>query len=259
MTREIPTEEATVLDYMNQNIGNIILNWTQRPHPLSNSLYHRLQGQYCQLELLNTKADNTIIEQLYHAFKSNEETHFKYLKYGPFKTVDEFKQLIATKEKPSSDTVLYTIFVHDIAVGFISYIRINQDHGTIEIGNVNFSQDLVRTRQATEAMFLLIQFAFDTLGYRRIEWKCNAFNIKSRHAAIRLGFQYEGTWLKAEICKNRSRDNAWFSIVDDEWPPIKEELQRWLNSNNFDLHGQQLTKLNASQVNPRHSKIIDLN
>ncbi|CAF1120072.1 unnamed protein product [Rotaria sordida] len=104
-----------------------------------------------------------------------------------------------------------------------------------------------------------IQFAFDTLGYRRVEWRCNALNTKSRHTAIRLGFQYEGTWLKAAVSKGRSRDNSWYSIVDDEWPQIKEELQRWLNPENFDMNGQQLTKLNASQINPRHTKIIDVN
>ncbi|CAF1106388.1 unnamed protein product [Rotaria sordida] len=173
-------------------------------------------GQYCRLELLNSKTNDTIIQQLYDVFKANEEIHFKYLNYGPFKTIDEFKQFVYMKEKLSSGTVLYTIFVNDIAVGFISYLRINQDQGTIGIGS-------------------------------------------SRYAAIRLGFQYEDTWLKAEVCKGRSRDNSWYSIIDDEWPQIKEELQRWLNPENFDMNGQQLTKLNASQINPRHTKIIDVN
>ncbi|CAF1037025.1 unnamed protein product [Rotaria sordida] len=259
MTQQITVGDITVSADMDQSIGNIVLNWTRRSHPLSNPQYHTLQGQYCRLELLNSKTNDTIIQQLYDVFKPTEDVHFKYLKYGPFKTVDEFKQFVYIKEKPSSDYVLYTIFVNDIAVGFISYLRINQDQGTIEIGSINFSQYLVRTRQATEAIFLLLQFAFDTLGYRRVEWKCDALNTKSRYAAIRLGFQYEGAWLKAEVCKGRSRDNSWYSIIDDEWPHIKEELQRWLNPENFDMNGQQLTKLNASQVNPRHTNIIDAN
>ena len=202
MAKEISGDDIVPTD---QPIDNIVFNWTRRPHPLSDPQYHMLQGQYCRLEILNSKTNDDIIQQLYDAFKPNEEIHFKYLKYGPFKTVNEFKQLICTKEKPSSNTVLYSILVNGIAVGFIGYLRINQDQGTIEIGSINFSQNLARTRQSTEAIFLLLQFAFDMLGYRRVEWKCNALNIKSRNAAIRLGFQYEGTWLKAEICKGRSR------------------------------------------------------
>jgi RimJ/RimL family protein N-acetyltransferase len=209
--------------------------------------------------LLSSKTNNTIIQQLFHVFKPTEQLHFRYLKYGPFDTIDEFKQLVYTKEQPSSDTVLYSIFVNDLPVGFISYLRINQENGVIEIGNVNFSQQLVRTRQGTESIYLLLQHAFDTLGYRRVEWSCNAFNTKSRQAAIRLGFKFEGIWLKSEVCKGRSRDNAWYSIVDDEWPQVKQELQRWLNPENFDINGQQLTKLNGAQVNRHHDKITDVN
>ncbi|CAF5189200.1 unnamed protein product, partial [Rotaria sp. Silwood1] len=116
---------------------------------------------------------------------------------------------------------------------------------------------LSRTRSATEANYLLLQYAFDILGYRRVEWKCNALNAKSRRAALRLGFQYEGTWIKSAVMKGRSRDNAWFSIVDDEWVQLKQEFQRWLNPTNFDSNGQQLTKLNAEKINPRSNKEMD--
>ncbi len=256
--QQIPIDTTNPTD-IDQPIGDIVLNWSPRAHPLSNTQYHVFQGQYCRLELLNSKTNDTVIQQLYDAFKPTEETHFKYLKYGPFKTVNELREFVNSKEQPSSDTILYTIFVNDIAVGFISYMRINPDQGTIEIGNVNFSQQLVRTRQATEAIYLLLQYAFDTLGYRRVEWKCNALNMKSRIAAVRLGFQYEGTWLKSEVIKGRSRDNSWYSIVDDEWSYVKQELQRWLNPENFDMNGLQLTKSHGAQVNPRHRKIIDVN
>ncbi|CAF3969683.1 unnamed protein product [Adineta steineri] len=240
------------------DLGDVVSNWSPRDHPLSNPQYHVLQGKYCRLELLNSKTNDNVIQQLYDVFKPTEKLHFKYLKYGPYKNIDEFKEFVRVKEQPISNTVLYTIFVNDIAVGFISYLRISPDQGTIEIGNINFSQQLVRTRQATESIFLLMQHAFDILGYRRVEWSCNTLNAKSRAAAIRLGFQYEGTWLKADISKGHSRDNAWFSITDDEWPYIKQELERWLNPNNFDTNGEQLTKLNGKQVNPRHSKIIEI-
>lgn len=239
-------------------LGEIVENWTPRPHPLSNQDYHRLQGQYCRLELLNSKTDGSVLQQLFDVFKPTEDTHFTYLRYGPFKAVDEFKDFVRSKELPSSDTILYTIFVNDQAMGFISYLRIKPDQGTIEIGNVNFSEKLVRTRQATESIYLLLVLAFDRMKYRRVEWKANALNNKSRRAAIRLGFQYEGTWLKAEVVKGRSRDHAWFSMTDDEWPSIKQELDRWLNPNNFNSNGEQMSKLNGEQVNPRQVKVIEV-
>lgn len=238
-------------------LGEIIPNWTPRAHPLADPQYHTFKGQYCRLEVLNSKTDETVFQQLFNAFKPVEDQHFRYLKYGPFKTVDEFKVFVHDKEQPSSNTVMYAIFVNDIAVGFITYLRIDPDQGTIEIGSVNFGPQLVKTRAATEVIFLLLEYAFDTLGYRRVEWKCNALNSKSRRAAGRFGFQYEGTWLKAEIAKGRSRDYSWYSIIDDEWAFVKQEFQRWLKTENFDQSGQQLTKLNAKQVNPRQLKITD--
>jgi RimJ/RimL family protein N-acetyltransferase len=251
MTEQVPSNTISPID-LDQSVGDIVLNWTPRLHPRSHPQHHILQGQYCRLELLNSKTSDSIIQQLYDIFKPNEETHFKYLKRDPFKTVDEFKQFVNIKEQPSSNAVLYTIFVNDVALGCISYTRINPDHGGIGIGSVNFSQQLARTREATEANFLLLKFAFDTLGYRRIEWRCNALNTKSHYAALRLGFQYEGTQLKAEISKGQSRDLAWYSMLDDDWPKVKEEFQRWLNRENFHSNGQQLTKLNAAQMNSPH-------
>ncbi|CAF2051083.1 unnamed protein product [Rotaria magnacalcarata] len=249
------TQVPSVTDPIEQPIGDIVPNWTPSLHPLSQT--HPLQGQYCRLELLNSQTNDTIIQQLFDAFKPTEQTHFTYVAYGPFTTTDEFKEFIKSKELPSSGTVLYCILVNDIAVGFISFLRINQQNGSIEIGNVSFSEKLLRTRAATEANFLMLQYAFDILGYRRLEWKCNALNAKSCRAALRLGYQYECTWIKSEVCKGRSRDNAWFSMIDDEWAVIKPEFQRWLNSNNFDSNGQQLTKLNSAQINPRSHKKAD--
>lgn len=243
---------------MDPTIGEIIPNWTTRPYPRADPQYHTLQGQYCRLEILDSKTDHTVIQQLFDVFKPTEETHFKYLKYGPLEKVDELQEFVHLKEQPKNNTVLYTIFVHDKAVGFVSYLRIKPENGTIEIGHLNFSEKLARTRAATEAIYLLLQHAFDTLGYRRVEWKCNALNEKSRRAAIRFGFQYDGTWVKAEVAKGCSRDNSWYSIIDDEWIEVKKEYQRWLKPENFDANEQQLTKLNGNQVNPRRIKIVEV-
>jgi RimJ/RimL family protein N-acetyltransferase len=237
--------------HMDQPLGDIVLDWTTRSHPTTDSKCHILQGQYCRLDVLNTKTDESIIQQLFDVFKPIEDTHFTYLRYGPFKNIDEFRELIRIKEQPESDTLLYSIQVNAVPLGFLSFLRINPVQGTIEIGNINFSERLARTRAATEAIYLLLQLSFDVLNYRRVEWKCNALNRKSRQAAIRFGFQYEGTWIKVEVCKGHSRDSSWYSIVDDEWPLIKQEFERWLNPTNFDAHEQQLSKLNAANVNAR--------
>ncbi|CAF1356458.1 unnamed protein product [Rotaria sp. Silwood1] len=239
-----------------QPLGEIVADCTPRARPASKPEYHHFQGQYCRLELLTSNTDPTIIKQLYDAFKPTEQTHFTYLKYGPFKTIDEFVDFIRTLESSPNNIGLYSVIVNNQAVGFLTYARIKEHQAVLGIGHVNFSQQLVRTRAGTEAIYLLIEHAFDTLKYRRVEWRCNALNAKSRRAALRLGFQYEGTWLKSDIAKGRSRDDAWHSIVDDEWPLLKQEFQRWLSKDNFDENGQQLTKLNAAQVNPRSKNLM---
>jgi RimJ/RimL family protein N-acetyltransferase len=240
---------------INQPLGDIVPNWTPRINPAANPEYQILHGQYCRVELFTPTTSSITIQQLYNAFKPTEQTHFTYLGYGPFETVDEFTQFLHNLREPSSNTVIYIIIVDEIAVGFITYLRIDENNGSIEIGHVNFSQQLACTRQATEASFLLMLYAFDTLGYRRVEWSCNPLNKKSYRAAVRLGFQFECTWLKMGICKGRTADMTWFSIVDDEWPQVKQEIQRWLNSANFDTNGQQLTRLNSAQANPRNRKL----
>lgn len=254
MTEEVSTNVNSALR-INQLVGAIVPDWTPRPNPASNPEYQVLQGKYCRLELFTSTTSHVTIQQLYDAFKPTEETHFTYLYYGPFETVDEFTEFLHTLQHPSSNTIVYIIIVNEVAVGFITYLRVNEKDGVIEIGHVNFSQQLARTRQATEASFLLMQYAFNILGYRRVEWTCNPLNEKSYRAALRLGFQYEGTWVKHSICKGHSADMAWFSLVDDEWPQIKQEIQRWLNADNFDVNGQQLSKLNSPQANLRNGKI----
>ena len=211
---------------IDQPVGEIVPNWTSRANPASKPEYEILRGQYCRLELLNSATNPSTIEQLYNAFKPTERTHFTYLYYGPFESLDQFNEFLKSLQEGSMNTVVYIIIVNEIPVGFTTYLRINENNGTIEIGHVNFSQELARTRAATEANILLIEYAFDILGYRRVEWTCNPLNKKSYQAALRLGFQYEGTWLKHSICKQRSADMAWFSIIDEEWIPIKQEFNR---------------------------------
>jgi RimJ/RimL family protein N-acetyltransferase len=122
-------------------------------------------------------------------------------------------------------------------------MRIDPAVGSIEIGGIWFAPQLQRTAPATEAIYLLARHVFDDLGYRRLEWKCNALNAASRRAAERFGFRFEGVFRKHTIVKGRSRDTAWFSILDDEWPALRTAFEAWLDPTNFDATGAQKTSL----------------
>jgi RimJ/RimL family protein N-acetyltransferase len=134
------------------------------------------------------------------------------------------------------------------AVGTLALMRIDPANGAIEVGSVNFSPLLKHTPMSTEAQYLLMKLAFDELGYRRYEWKCDNFNEPSKRAALRLGFQFEGIFRQAVIYKGRSRDTAWFSITDGEWPAVRAALERWLAPENFDAQGGQRMALDRFRL-----------
>jgi len=129
--------------------------------------------------------------------------------------------------------------------GVASYMRITPEHGSIEIGHIWFGPALKRTRGATEAIFLLARQAFDGLGYRRLEWKCNALNAPSRAAAERFGFQFEGVFANHQVVKGRNRDTAWYAITVDRWPEVRAAFEAWLAPANFDSAGQQRRSLHT--------------
>jgi len=130
-------------------------------------------------------------------------------------------------------------------VGQGSYLRIDPEHGAIEIGHLAFGPALQRTAGATEAVYLLARRAFDELGYRRVEWKCNALNARSRAAALRLGFEFEGVFRQHMVVKGRNRDTAWYAIVDGDWPAVRAAFEEWLAPDNFDRDGRQRARLAA--------------
>jgi RimJ/RimL family protein N-acetyltransferase len=131
------------------------------------------------------------------------------------------------------------------AAGFCSLMRIDPAMGSIEVGGIAFGRQLQRSRAATEAMALLMRHAFDDLGHRRYEWKCDSLNGPSRRAAIRLGFIWEGRFRNAVVYKGRNRDTDWFSITDGEWPRVRQALDDWLDDRNFDDMGRQRVRLAA--------------
>ena len=149
----------------------------------------------------------------------------------------------ALREQP--DTAPYAIL--DAATGdFLGrscYLRVQPAVGSIEVGSIVYAPRLQRTAAATEAQYLLLRHAFDELGYRRYEWKCDSLNAPSRRAALRLGFVEEGTWRNALVYKGRNRDTTWFSITDAEWPRVKDALERWLDPANVDDAGRQRRRL----------------
>lgn len=128
------------------------------------------------------------------------------------------------------------------AVGVASYLNIDPTSGSVEVGHIHYSPLLQGSAAGTEAMFLLMQLAFE-LGYRRYEWKCHALNAASRRAAQRLGLSFEGVFRQAKVIKGRNRDTAWYAAIDAEWPQLKEAFQRWLDPANFDAEGQQRSRL----------------
>jgi len=170
-----------------------------------------------------------------------------YLPYGPFETLDAMREYIAVYEG-KDDPVFYTLERDGRPEGVASYLRITPEHGVIEIGHIWFGSTLQRTTAATEAIFLLAHHAFDELGYRRLEWKCNALNQRSRRAAERFGFAYEGVFRNHMVVKGRNRDTAWYAITVEDWPAIRAAFERWLAASNFDAAGRQLTPLATSST-----------
>jgi RimJ/RimL family protein N-acetyltransferase len=171
-----------------------------------------------------------------------------YLPYGPYGTVEEMRARLAEMET-SSDPLFYAIcpLPDGRPQGVASYLRIEPDHGVIEIGHIWLGTALQQTTAATEAIFLLARHALDDLGYRRLEWKCNALNEKSRRAAERFGFTFEGVFRNHMVVKGRNRDSAWYSITREEWPAIRAAFESWLAPENFSADGRQRSSLSAQR------------
>jgi RimJ/RimL family protein N-acetyltransferase len=172
-----------------------------------------------------------------HAAAQGDPVLWHYLPYGPFADAASYAAWIASDA--SADDPLFYAIVGEAPLGVASYLRIDPPHGSIEIGHIWFGAALQRTPAATEAIYLLAREAFDGLGNRRLEWKCDAANARSRRAAERFGFTFEGVFRQHMIVKGRNRDTAWYSIVDGEWPRVRAAFQAWLAPENFDAAGGQ--------------------
>jgi len=168
-----------------------------------------------------------------------------YLPYGPFDSQVDYAKWIKSFEE-GDDPIFFAVISKKLkkAIGIASFLRINPAKGLIEVGHINYSPLLQKTTEATEAMFLMMKWVFDN-GYRRYEWKCNALNLKSRRAAQRLGFSYEGVFRQMTISKGRNRDTAWFAIIDKEWAEIERCFDQFLSESNFDNNGKSKVSLTS--------------
>jgi RimJ/RimL family protein N-acetyltransferase len=206
-----------------------------RPGPVT------LKGRYGRLEKL-TPAHAA---DLWSAFVGHDELWTYIARDGPFADATEFSAFLANRAA-SEDPYAYAIIdTADRAVGYVTLLRIVPEMRVIEVGHVLYSPALQRTPLGTETQYLLARYVFETLGYRRYEWKCDALNAASRRAAMRYGFVYEGTFRQYMIAKGRNRDNAWFSMLDSEWPARRRNFERWLAPGNFDSEGRQRVSLAA--------------
>ncbi|HYG84673.1 MAG TPA: GNAT family protein [Azospirillum sp.] len=223
---------------LGQPIGFPVPGWTPRPRPPRTPM----EGRWCRVEPLDPARH---ADDLFAANAEDREgRNWTYLGVGPFAEPEAYRAWLASMAD-SEDPLFHAIVERETgrAVGVAAFLRIDPANGVIEVGHINFAPRLQNTRAATEAMFLMMRRAFDELGYRRYEWKCDSLNAPSRAAAERLGFTYEGLFRQALIYKDRNRDTAWFSIIDTEWPALKARFERWLDPANFDEAGRQRTRL----------------
>ncbi|WP_105154696.1 GNAT family N-acetyltransferase [Streptococcus suis] len=227
------------INSFDQEIGSPLPNHTTGAFPNINIL----EGKTVRLEKLNLHH----ADDLYQFYGPNaKKSDWTYLPIDPFADRDSFQ---AYFQKMIASFDPYHLAIVDKAtnqaIGSFALMRIDPTNRVIEVGWVLFSPQLQRTRQATEAHYLLITYVFEELGYRRYEWKCDSLNQASQAAAKRLGFTYEGTFRQALVYKGRNRDTAWFSLLDHEWPDRKLALENWLKDSNFDELGQQKQSLSS--------------
>jgi RimJ/RimL family protein N-acetyltransferase len=207
----------------------------QPPQPV------RLAGRHGAVERLDPQRHG---DSLWEAVQGHPHL-WTYMAFGPFADAASFSDWLASRQL-SSDPFFYAIVQPSgRAVGLAALMSIRPEMRVIEVGNILLSPRLQRTPLATEAQYLLARYAFETLGYRRYEWKCDALNAASRRAALRFDFRYEGLFRDHMIIKGRSRDTAWFAMLATEWPARKAAFERWLAAENFNTDGTQRARLGA--------------
>ena len=231
---------ASTINSLNQPVGEPMPDWRGARRPDGRTL----EGRYCCLEVLDPVRH---AEDLYAAFSEDRTGElWTYMVDGPYSSFDTF--LAAVEKAGTARGFLYYAVLEKstgLALGRAAYLRVDPVMGNMEVGSIAYSPRLQRTNMATEAVYLMLRHAFDDLGYRRCEWKCDSLNAASRRAAVRLGFSYEGLFRQAMVYKGRNRDTAWYAMVDGDWPGIRQGVERWLEPENFDRLGRQKQPLRS--------------
>ena len=227
----------STLTTLGQLIGFPVPDW--RPPSLPSR--EPMEGRFCRLEPLDLDRHAAALFEADAA--DTDGRSWTYLAYGPFTDFPSYRAWLS--ENCLSDDPLFFAVIDTTdgqPAGLVSFLRITPAGGSIEVGHIHYSPRLQRNPAATEAMFLMMQWAFDS-GYRRYEWKCDALNTASRAAAQRLGLSFEGIFRQATVYKGRNRDTAWYAAIDAEWPALQQAFLAWLDPANFDRTGRQLTRL----------------
>jgi len=230
------TNDAVELNEFDQPVGPEVASRT-----VSVPAHEVMAGQYVVLEPLNADAH----ARSFFAHVAGHDELWTYMPQGPFASMDDLAEWMRTVQH-GRDPQFYAFVNSETGEteGVGAYLRIDPTARSIEVGWLTFSPALQRTRRSTEALFLLFDRAFD-LGYRRLEWKCNALNAPSRATANRWGMTFEGIFRQATIIKGRNRDTAWYSLLDAEWPGVRQAAQAWLDPSNFTADGLQRQRLDA--------------
>ncbi|WP_433690053.1 GNAT family N-acetyltransferase [Kosakonia cowanii] len=227
----------TQVNQYQQPVGEALPDWQPRPFPQRLTF----EGHFCRLEPLS-------IDHAAELFQAHQQApdnrSWTWLTREPEQNEAEYRHWVESN-CALRDPIHFAVI--DLCtgkpVGSLALMRIDSENGVMEVGHVHFSPLLSRTPASTEAHWLLMHYAFNTLGYRRYEWKCHSLNEPSRRAALRLGFQFEGRFRQAMVRKGHNRDTDWFSIIDGEWPAVDQALQRWLAADNFTADGKQRASL----------------
>lgn len=201
-----------------------------------------IPGTHVDLVPFNAAAHGPALYEAAHG--PEKDAIWAYLPHGPYEDYAAFDanyQAAALRDDPLMFAIIDK--ASGVAVGHATYLRIDPANRSIEVGNILYTPALMRTPAGTEAMYLMARHAFETLGYRRYEWKCNALNAPSRRAALRYGFQFEGIFRHHMIVKGRNRDTAWFAMLEEDWPQLAVAFESWLAPANFDIEGRQIAPL----------------
>ncbi|MBS0211315.1 MAG: GNAT family N-acetyltransferase [Planctomycetes bacterium] len=224
-------------NHLGQGVGCSLPNWAPPALPPRRPMV----GQWCRLEPLDLDRH---ADALFAADAADTDGRsWTYLAYGPFGDLPNYRVWMEANCR-GDDPLFFAVIptADNRPAGLVSYLRIAPATGSIEVGHLHYSPQLQRSPAATEAMYLMMRWAFEA-GYRRYEWKCDALNAASRAAAQRLGLSFEGIFRQATVYKGRNRDTAWYATIDAEWPALRDAFEKWLDPSNFDEQGQQRSRL----------------